>query len=71
VRELKENLALAEKKLNHKLSTPEFETNAIPSGQNLGLDEDVVEAQRNLAQVEKTHKLHMPTQDLEGSWEIP
>jgi len=71
VRELKENLALAEKKLNHKLTTPEFESVQPTYAQNLGMDEDIVEAQHNLNQVEKTHKLHMPAQDLEGSWEIP
>jgi hypothetical protein len=57
--------------LNHKLSTPDSEDHSSMYTQNLGLDEDVVQAQQNLALVEKTHKLKNPTQDLDGSWEIP
>lgn len=68
---MKENLALAEKKLNHKLSTPEHEEVIAGHSQNLGLDEDVNEAVHNLALVEKSHKLGKPVQDLDGSWEIP
>jgi len=46
---LKENLALAEKKLNHKMATPEAEVQYAGAAQNLGLDADIVQAQSNLA----------------------
>ena len=71
VANLQQSLMQAEKRLNHKMATPDSEDNTHMFTQNLGLDEDVVAAQQNIALVEKAHKMKTPTMDMEGSWEVP
>ena len=49
VEALKDSLALAEKRLNHKMATPDREEQGVLAAKNLELDEDVAQAQKNLA----------------------
>jgi len=49
VEALKESLALAEKRLNHKMATPDREEQGVLAAKNLELDEDISQAQKNLA----------------------
>ena len=53
------------------MATPEREEQGVLAEKTLELDEEVTQAQKNLAQVEKTHKISEVAHDLDGSWEVP
>ena len=55
VRDMKDNLNLAEKRLHHTMATPPSEQAPINMAQDLGVDEDIAMAQHNIALAEGKH----------------